>query len=41
MDAKLLTGRFFMERMMPETGMRLARISTGADTTMAMPMEAF
>jgi alkylation response protein AidB-like acyl-CoA dehydrogenase len=41
MDAKLLTGRFFMERMMPETGMRLARISTGADATMAMPMDAF
>jgi acyl-CoA dehydrogenase len=41
MDAKLLTGRFFMERLMPETGMRLARISTGADTTMALPMEAF
>jgi acetyl-CoA acetyltransferase len=37
MDAKLVTGRFFMERMMPETGMRLARISTGGDTVMAMP----
>jgi alkylation response protein AidB-like acyl-CoA dehydrogenase len=41
MDAKLLTGRFFMERLMPETGTRLARISTGADTTMALPVEAF
>jgi alkylation response protein AidB-like acyl-CoA dehydrogenase len=41
MDAKLVTGRFFMERMMPETGMRLARISTGGDTTMAMPAEMF
>jgi acyl-CoA dehydrogenase len=41
MDAKLLTGRFFMERMMPETGVRLARITSGADTTMAMPVEAF
>ncbi|MGO4387447.1 acyl-CoA dehydrogenase C-terminal domain-containing protein [Microvirga sp. 2YAF29] len=41
MDAKLLTGRFFMERMMPETGVRLARIASGADTTMAMPVEAF
>jgi len=41
MDAKLLTGRFFMERLMPETGLRLARISTGADTTMAMPVEMF
>jgi alkylation response protein AidB-like acyl-CoA dehydrogenase len=41
MDAKLLTGRFFMERLMPETASRLACISTGADTTMAMPIEAF
>jgi len=41
MDAKLLTARFFMERLMPETGTRLARITTGADTTMAMPVEMF
>jgi acyl-CoA dehydrogenase len=41
MDAKLLTCRFFMERMLPETGAHLARISSGADTTMAMPAEAF
>ncbi|WP_414475793.1 acyl-CoA dehydrogenase C-terminal domain-containing protein [Microvirga sp. M2] len=41
MDAKLLTGRFFMERTMPETGLRLARITSGADVTMAMPVEAF
>jgi alkylation response protein AidB-like acyl-CoA dehydrogenase len=41
MDAKLLTGRFFMEREMPVTATRLARIVTGADTTMAMPLEAF
>ena len=41
MDAKLTTGRFFMERMLPETGLRLARINTGAATMMAMPAEAF
>ena len=41
MDAKLLTGRFFMERMMPETAAHLARISTGAETMMAMPAEMF
>ncbi|QFU15557.1 acyl-CoA dehydrogenase C-terminal domain-containing protein [Microvirga thermotolerans] len=41
MDAKLLTGRFFMERTMPETATRLARITTGADATMAMPVEMF
>jgi acyl-CoA dehydrogenase len=41
MDAKLLTARFFMERLMPETGTRLARITAGADTTMALPAEMF
>ena len=41
MDAKLIAGQFFMERMMPETGAHLARISTGAATLMAMPADAF
>ena len=41
MEAKLLTGMFFMERMMPETAAHLARISTGAATMMAMPAEMF
>ena len=41
MDAKLIAGKFFMERIMPETGAHLARISTGADTMMSMPAEAF
>jgi acyl-CoA dehydrogenase len=41
MDAKLIAGKFFMERVMPETGAHLARISTGADTMMSMPVEAF
>lgn len=41
MDAKILTGRFYMERMMPETATRLACIVTGADSTMAMPAEMF
>ena len=41
MEARLLTGMFFMERMMPETGAHLARISTGAATMMAMPAEMF
>jgi 3-(methylsulfanyl)propanoyl-CoA dehydrogenase len=41
MDAKLLTARFFMERMLPETGAHLARISSGADVVMAMPAEMF
>jgi acyl-CoA dehydrogenase len=40
-DNKLVTARYFMERVMPETGAHLARISSGADTMMAMPVEAF
>ncbi len=38
---KIVTGRYFMERVMPETGAHLARISSGADTMMALPAEAF
>ena len=40
-DAKLVTGRFFMERSLPETALRLARIKAGAQTTMALEAEAF
>jgi alkylation response protein AidB-like acyl-CoA dehydrogenase len=40
-EARLTLGRFFMERTMPETGAHLARISSGADTMMAMPAEMF
>ncbi|MBN9009875.1 MAG: acyl-CoA dehydrogenase C-terminal domain-containing protein [Rhizobiales bacterium] len=39
--ADLIAGRAFMERAMPETALRLARVTTGADTVMAMPAEAF
>lgn len=41
MDAKLTTARFYMERMLPETGLRLARIVTGADTMMALGEDMF
>jgi hypothetical protein len=41
MDAKLLTGRFYMERMLPETALRLARVVTGSDTMMSLPAEMF
>jgi hypothetical protein len=41
MDAKLTTGRFFMERILPETGAHLARIQAGAGTVMELPAEAF
>ena len=38
---KLVTGRFFMERLMPETALRRARIEAGAETTMALAADAF
>jgi hypothetical protein len=38
---KLVTARFYMERLMPETGLRLARISAGADSMMELSAEAF
>ncbi|MGA8172954.1 MAG: acyl-CoA dehydrogenase C-terminal domain-containing protein [Methylocystis sp.] len=41
MDAKLIVGKFFMERMLPETSLRLARIVTGADTMMSLDAGMF
>ena len=41
MDDKLVTGRFFMERMLPATATHLARIRAGAESTMALTAEAF
>jgi hypothetical protein len=38
---KLVTARFFMERMLPETAAHLARIQSGAGSTMELPDEAF
>ncbi len=38
---KLITARFFMERIMPETALRKARIETGAETMMALSADAF
>jgi hypothetical protein len=40
-ENKIVTARYFMERVMPETSAHLARISSGADTMMALPAEAF
>ena len=40
-ETRLTLGRYFMERTMPETSAHLARISSGADTMMAMKAEAF
>lgn len=40
-ETKLTTGRYYMARALPETGLRLARIKTGADTVMGLAAEAF
>jgi 3-(methylsulfanyl)propanoyl-CoA dehydrogenase len=41
LNAKLVTARFFMERMLPETATRLTRIQAGATSTMELPDDAF
>jgi hypothetical protein len=41
LTTKLVTGRFFMERMLPETSVHLACIQSGSATTMELPAEAF
>jgi acyl-CoA dehydrogenase len=41
MNHKLITARFYMERMLPETAAHLARITSGADSMMALPADAF
>src|SRR5882757_6994654 len=41
LTTKLVTGRFFMERVLPETAAHLARIQSGSATTMELAAEAF
>jgi acyl-CoA dehydrogenase len=41
MRGKLITGRFFVERMLPETELLLARIRLGSANVMELPAEAF
>ncbi|MEH3110523.1 MAG: acyl-CoA dehydrogenase C-terminal domain-containing protein [Agrobacterium cavarae] len=41
LKAKLVTARFFMERLMPETALRKTRIEAGSDTMMELAAEAF
>lgn len=40
-QTKLTLAQFYMERLLPETAVNLARIKTGADTMMSLPAEAF
>jgi alkylation response protein AidB-like acyl-CoA dehydrogenase len=41
LNAKLVTAKFYMERIMPETALRKVRIEAGADTMMELAAEAF
>jgi acyl-CoA dehydrogenase len=41
LESKLVLAKFFNERMMPEAGAHLARLSSGAASIMAMPAAAF
>ena len=40
-ESKLATGRYFLERWLPEADMHLAKVEAGADTMMALDAEAF
>jgi alkylation response protein AidB-like acyl-CoA dehydrogenase len=40
-EAKLITARFFAERVMPETGALRRKIEAGAESLMALPAEVF
>jgi alkylation response protein AidB-like acyl-CoA dehydrogenase len=40
-EAKLITARFFAERIMPEAGALRRKIEAGAESIMALPVEAF
>jgi len=41
MEGKIITGRHFMQRLMPETTAHLTRIESGSETMMSMAVEAF
>ncbi|SEH28042.1 acyl-CoA dehydrogenase C-terminal domain-containing protein [Rhizobium sp. NFR12] len=41
LKAKLVTAKFYMERIMPETALRKVRIEAGSDTMMQLAAEAF
>jgi len=38
---KLVVGRYFLERVLPDAGAALAKVKAGAETMMALPAEAF
>ena len=38
---KLITGRYFLERILPDGSAHLAKLKSGAATMMSLPEEAF
>ena len=40
-ENKVAVGRYFLERVLPDTGAHLTKLKTGSATMMAMPAEAF
>ena len=40
-DNKIVTGRYFLERRLPEATAHLAKLKTGAEAMMALPADAF
>ena len=38
---KLVVGRYYVERILPETAAHLAKLKSGAELMMALPAEAF
>ncbi|MEL6956356.1 MAG: acyl-CoA dehydrogenase C-terminal domain-containing protein [Pseudomonadota bacterium] len=40
-ETKVKTGRYFMDRILPETAAHLAKVKAGADTMMALDADAF
>jgi len=40
-ETKLVVGRYYVERVLPETSGRLAKLKTGSDLMMKLPAEAF
>ncbi len=41
LKTKLVTARFYMDKIMPETALRKTRIEAGSDTLMELAAEAF
>jgi len=40
-ETKLTIGRYYIQRILPETGGRLAKLKTGSELLMKLPAEAF